>query len=54
MIHYDFHKNEYNTKKPINPSATAEEASVPSALGEFAPTSAVNSSGAAEGQITPP
>ena len=54
MIHYYFEKNEYNVNKPINPSTTGEEASVPSVSGEFAPTSAENPSGAAQGQITPP
>ena len=53
-IHYDSHKKEYKVNKPINSSATGEEASVPSVSGEFAPTSAENPSGAAEGQITPP
>ena len=53
MIHYDFNKNEYNVNKPINPSKTGEEASEDSVSGEFAPTSAEDSSGAAQGQITP-
>ena len=53
-VHYDSTKKEYKLYKPINPSATAEEASVPSVSGGFAPTSAENPSEAAEGQITPP
>ena len=44
---------EYTVHAPKNPP-TAEESSVPSVSGEFAPTSAEDPFAAAEGQITPP
>ena len=52
QIHYNFEKSEYTVNEPINPSTTAEESSVPSVSGEFAPTSATEgSSNADQAQI---
>ena len=53
QIHYYFEKNEYTVNKPINPSTTGEESSVPSVSGEFASTSATEGlSMADQAQIT--
>ena len=51
QIFYNSETSQYTVHKPINPSTTAEESSVPSVPGDIAPTSATEgSSDAAQAQ----